>query len=192
VTADLLAGPVTTEQFLRLPEQEGIDRELILGAIWERPATLREPRNAHALANLAALLGRWCDAHPDPKRTVHCGGVSLRLTTSPDSLLEIDLAVVPADLPIVEPSRRTAFLDGVPLLAAQILAPDDEHERIADKLRAYCRAGVPLVWVVDPDFRYVIAHRPDAEPELFNVRQELTAEPVLPGFRAPVARVFGL
>jgi hypothetical protein len=36
----------------------------------------------------------------------------------------------------------------------------------------------------------VMVHRPDAEPELFNIRQELSGEPHLPGFRVPVARLF--
>jgi hypothetical protein len=33
-------------------------------------------------------------------------------------------------------------------------------------------------------------HQPDSEPELFNIRDELSAEPHLPGFRIPVARFF--
>jgi hypothetical protein len=33
---------------------------------------------------------------------------------------------------------------------------------------------------------------PNTEPQLFTVKQEITAEPHLPGFRAPVAAVFGL
>ena len=53
------------------------------------------------------------------------------------------------------------------------------------------RAGVRLVWLVDPHYRTVLVYRPDQEPELFNVRQELTAEPHLPGFRVPVAQIFG-
>jgi hypothetical protein len=38
----------------------------------------------------------------------------------------------------------------------------------------------------------VTVHRPGAEPELFNVRQEISAEPHLPGFRVPVARIFSI
>jgi hypothetical protein len=36
----------------------------------------------------------------------------------------------------------------------------------------------------------VTVYRPGTEPELFNVRQELSGEPHLPGFRVPVARLF--
>ena len=49
---------------------------------------------------------------------------------------------------------------------------------------------VALVWVVDPHDRTVLVYRPKAEPELFNIRHELSAEPELPGLRIPVAQIF--
>ena len=64
-------------------------------------------------------------------------------------------------------------------------------EGIAEKTEAYLEAGVPLVWEVNP-FPEVMAaaYRPGLPPEHFNVTQDLTAEPHLPGFRVPVANVF--
>ena len=61
---------------------------------------------------------------------------------------------------------------------------------MVEKIRAYLDAGVALVWLVDPDFRTVIVYRPDAAPQMFNVQQELSGEPHLPGFRTAVARIF--
>jgi Uma2 family endonuclease len=46
------------------------------------------------------------------------------------------------------------------------------------------------VWVIDPHCRTVLIYRPGAEPEMANVRQELSDEPHLPGFRVPVAKLF--
>ncbi len=63
-------------------------------------------------------------------------------------------------------------------------------EDVNEKIDAYLSAGVAIVWIVDPYYRTVRVHRPDAEPELFNVRHELTAEPQLPGFRVAVSRLF--
>ena len=76
------------------------------------------------------------------------------------------------------------------MLAVEILSPSDKHEEIVERVREYLEAGVPLVWIVDPDFHTVLVHRPDGEPQLYNVRQELSGEPHLPGFRIPVARIF--
>jgi Uma2 family endonuclease len=54
----------------------------------------------------------------------------------------------------------------------------------------YLVAGVRLVWVIDPHDRTVMIYRPDAEPELVNIKQDLTAGPHLPGFRIAVAQLF--
>ena len=84
----------------------------------------------------------------------------------------------------------STLIDGVPTLAVEILSPSDTLEDINEKIDAYLSAGVPIIWIVDPYYRTVKVHRPDAEPELFNIRHELTAEPHLPGFRVAVSRLF--
>ena len=43
---------------------------------------------------------------------------------------------------------------------------------------------------VDPHNETVLVHRPGELPKLFTVRDELTAEPQLPGFRTAVSRIF--
>jgi Uma2 family endonuclease len=64
------------------------------------------------------------------------------------------------------------------------------QEDVGDKVREYLDAGARLVWIADTSFSIVIVHRPDARPQLFTVDQEITAEPFLPGFVAPVAEFF--
>ena len=61
---------------------------------------------------------------------------------------------------------------------------------VNEKVDQYLEAGVKLVWVVDPHFRTIAVYRPDAEPALFNVNQEISAEPHLPGLHVKVAEVF--
>jgi Uma2 family endonuclease len=63
-------------------------------------------------------------------------------------------------------------------------------EDLNEKIDAYLAAQVPIVWIFDPYRRTVTVHRPGTEPELFNVGNELSAEPQLPGFRVLVARLF--
>ena len=78
----------------------------------------------------------------------------------------------------------------MPVLAVEILSPNNTVEEIDEKIDQYLEAGVPLVWIVDTRDRTVTIYRPDQEPELVNVRQELSGEPHLPGFRVPVANLF--
>ena len=61
---------------------------------------------------------------------------------------------------------------------------------INEKIDAYLAAKVSIIWIIDPYRRTITVHHPDSVPKLFNVRDELSAEPHLPGFRVPVARLF--
>ena len=101
----------------------------------------------------------------------------------------IDLAYVSAELAAATP-EDVWLIDGAPTLAVEILSPSNTQEEVTEKVQEYLAVGVALVWVVDPVFRTVQVFRPDAEPELFNSRQELSGEPHLPGFRVAVARLF--
>lgn len=50
--------------------------------------------------------------------------------------------------------------------------------------------GVPLIWIVDPHDKTVLVHRPGELPELFNIKQDLVADPHLPDCRLPVSKIF--
>jgi Uma2 family endonuclease len=92
-----------------------------------------------------------------------------------------------------QPEPRGSVLSGkvaAELLVVEVLSPNDTQQKIHDKIGVYLRVGVPVVWVIDPHHRTVTIVRPDAEPEMVNVRQELSGEPHLPGFRVPVAQLF--
>ncbi len=101
----------------------------------------------------------------------------------------VDIAYIAADL-AAQTAEDAKFLDGVPVLAIEILSPSDTVEEIGEKIDAYLNVGVSLVWEVSPRYKAVTVHRPGMPPELFNVTQDLTAEPYLCGLRVPVAEVF--
>ena len=69
------------------------------------------------------------------------------------------------------------------MLAIEILSSSDTQDEIDEKIDDYLAAGVALVWIVDAHDQTVTIYRAGMEPEFVNVRQELTAEPRLPGFR---------
>jgi Uma2 family endonuclease len=113
----------------------------------------------------------------------------VRLGGDPDTTVGVDVIYVAADV-MARQTDDTTVIDGIPVLAVEILSPGNTIEEIDEKITAYLGAGVALVWVIDPRRRTVLVYRPGAEPELVNVRQELAAEPHLPGFRMPAARLF--
>lgn len=179
---------MTTEELLALPD-DGIDRELIRGELRESPMTTRSGLHCIAMANLTHLLLKWVGQQARPRGRVYTGDARVRVRRNPDTFVGSDLVYLsPAQAAASPPGAP--FIDGPPALVIEIHSPYDTAEGIAEKVREYLAAGVPLVWEVNPFFRTVTIHRPDAHPEMVNANQELTAEPHLPGFRAPVADVF--
>jgi Uma2 family endonuclease len=179
---------MTAEELLALPD-DGIDRELIDGELREYPMTTRGTPHCNAMTNLARPLSNWLKQQPRPRGRLYTGDIRVRIRRTPDTFVGIDLAYIGADL-AAQTAKDAKFIDGIPVLAIEILSPNDTVEEIGEKIQAYLKAGVPLVWEVNPVFESVTVHRPGMPPELFNVTQDLTAEPHLKGFRVPVAEIF--
>jgi Uma2 family endonuclease len=188
VSTMIAPTPMTTEEMLALPDN-GVERWLIRGQLREKPMTIRNRRHSRLTARIAQLLGNWLDQQVKPRGEVFDGEVGCRLRRNPDTTVGIDVIYISPELAASEP-EDTSLIDGVPVLAVEVLSPNDTEEEINAKVDSYLGAGVSLVWVVDPHDRTVLVYRPGGEPELFNVQQELSGEPHLPGFRVPVAQVF--
>jgi len=182
------ATRMTTEEMLELPEN-GNDRELVRGETREKPVTRRNRWHSRSMVRISYLLERWLEGQPEPRGEITGGEVGFRLLRDPDTTVGIDVAYVSAEVVNNTPNSRPYF-EGAPVLAVEILSPSDTHEYVSEKIELYREAGVALIWIVNPDLQTVQVLRAGAEPEMFNVRQELSGGPELPGFRVPVARVF--
>lgn len=183
-----VASMITTQELLALPE-DGVDRELIRGQLREKPMTYRNPLHSEVNITIGYFLKLWLKQQPQPRGQVLGGEAGFQIRKNPDTTVGIDVAYISADLASRTPPKAR-LIDGIPVLAVEILSPSDQHEDVAEKVQEYLDAGVPLVWVIDPYFRTVIVYRPGAEPELFNTQKGLTAEPHLPGFKIQVAEIF--
>jgi Uma2 family endonuclease len=184
----IASKPVTTEELLAMPD-DGVVREIIRGALRESPMTTRSGPHCLAMSNLAFLIGAWLRQQPLPRGRLYTGDARARTERDPDTFVGIDLTYLNPE----QASRNAPdapFIDGPPVLVVEILSPSDTIEGIGEKVREYLDAGVALVWEVNPLFQTVTVHRPDARPVLFNIDQDITAEPHLPGFRAAVAEIF--
>jgi Uma2 family endonuclease len=187
MSASLLNPSMTTEELFALPD-DGVDRELICGELRERPMTRRHQNHSRVLARVVFVLEAWLLGQPEPRGRVYCGEAGVRLRRNPETTVGIDAVYVSAA--VVAVSQGLAWIEGLPTLAVEILSPSDKHEDIVEKVRLYLEAGIPLVWIIDPELQTVAVYRPDALPVSFNTGQELSAEPHLPGFRVGVASLF--
>jgi Uma2 family endonuclease len=179
---------MSTDELLALPD-DGVERWLIRGQLREKPMTVRNREHSRIMIRVGQLLGNWLDRQPVPQGEVLGGEAGCRLRRDPDTTVGIDIAYVGPEL-AAQQSEETTLIDGVPILAVEILSPSDTQEAIHEKVDDYLSAGVRLVWVVNPHDRTVRVYQPDAESQLLNIIQELSGDPHLPRFCTPVARIF--
>ena len=179
---------MTTEELLAIPE-DGTERWLIAGELRARPMTRRNRFHSRVMARVAKILLDWLDEQPEPRSQVRVGEAGVILRHDPDTTVGIDVTYISAEV-IVRQTENSTLIDGVPTLVVEILSPSDTVEDINEKIDAYLAARVAIIWIIDPYRRTITLHQPDSEPELFNIRDELSALPHLPGFRIPVARFF--
>jgi Uma2 family endonuclease len=179
---------MTTEEMLALPEN-GVERWLVRGQLREKPLTSRNRFHSRIMVRVAYLLEAWLERQPQPRGSVLCGEAGIRLQRNPDTTFGVDVIYVSAET-AAQRSDETTLIEGPPVLAVEILSPNDTQDEIHDKIDDYLAAGVALVWIIDPRRQTIQVLRSDEEPALVNVRQELSGEPFLPGFRVAAAQLF--
>lgn len=175
---------MTLDEFLELPETEPAS-EFVCGRIIPRPM----PTWFHS--RLASRLAAYFEAYFE-KHDEGYSNVELRHAARDEGRSYLpDVSVTRWDnAPTTLAERRQGAIEVLPDLAIEISSPDDRPTRIADKLAFYLRAGVPLVWIVDPDDRTVAAYTPGQPPQVFSVGDVLDARPVLSEFSLPVSDLF--
>ena len=77
-----------------------------------------------------------------------------------------------------------------PDLAVEVVSPNDNLYDVDEKVQSYLRAGVALVWVVNPRAHTVEVHRLKGIGAILREQDELSGEDVLPGFRCRVSDLF--
>ncbi len=113
--------------------------EYILGELVERGM----PNNAHSRA--CGELHFQFRLHQDKLRLYP--RPELRVRVAPDHYRVADLLVYSGSEP------QDPVPEEIPLVAAEVVSPDDRYEEIMTKLADYEAWGVKHVWLVDPGLR---------------------------------------
>jgi len=69
-----------------------------------------------------------------------------------------------------------------PDLVVEVISPNDRIYKFEKKLMDYRKAGIALVWEVNPKFRFIRVHRLNRAAERLEENDTLNGDPVLPGF----------
>ena len=180
---------MTVEEFLALPEDSNVRRELIRGELREELVTTRNPRHAGCVTKLATALENWRIASKAFDAYVGTGDVRCRLPNSSQTLVGIDIGVFVGDK-VNHQVTEDSLLTVAPEIAVEVLSSTDTHDSVREKIRLYLAAGVAQVWIADPDFHVVSVYRNDRQPQSRNSDEVLTGGPELPGFSVSVASLF--
>jgi Uma2 family endonuclease len=115
--------------------------------------------------------------------------VGVILRRRPDRVVAPDaLFIANTSLPIK--TSPEGYLETIPDLAVEIRSKNDTLAEMLAKVRELLKAGVRVVWLVDPQARTVTAYRRGRKPKVFSEADTLTIEDVIPGFQMSVADVF--
>jgi Uma2 family endonuclease len=181
--------PMTSEELFALPPSKKVDRWIFRGELRESKVTKRNPHHSGAVLALGEFLRVWLRTQPSPRGKVYGAEAYFRIRKDPETNVGIDVALATADQRAAI-RKRSSYVDGAPLLAVEVLSPNDKQKDIDEAIEEYLECGVKLVWIVDPMDETVTVYRPGKRPQLYNADQELACEPELPGFRCRVAEIF--
>jgi Uma2 family endonuclease len=176
-------GTATEEDVIRIEREEDRLCELIDGVLVEKVMGFHESKLAGWIIH---LLHQYLE------------GNDLGEVTAPDGTMRLmpGLVRIP-DVSFVSHERlaecsnpNAAIPDLAPDLAVEVPSEGNTPGEMKRKLKEYFFCDVTVVWLVDPRRRTVQVSTAPDQSALFTEGQELTGEPVLPGFRVPVARIF--
>lgn len=82
------------------------------------------------------------------------------------------------------------FAPVTPHLAVEVISPHELAHTMFDEVEQYFRAGVAAVWAVVPKYARVYCHSSPTQVRILSRGDDLAGDPVVPGFRMPVADLF--
>ena len=183
---------MTVEEFqaLNLPEESSL--MLIKGIVYDDDPegdgmTKRNHLHAKTESKLSHLFHLWRD-NSGCRYGIYSGEVGCILP-EPVGSVGIDVAVFSPET-VAAHREDLPYISGVPLLAVEILSPNDRNLVIREKIDQYLNAGVRQVWIIDAYFKTIVVHRAEHVPEMFATDAVLVANDVLPGFSVQVLHVF--
>jgi Uma2 family endonuclease len=175
---------LTADEFAAMPHQ-GLRLELIRGEIVAMAPAFGD--HGSTTMQLSILLGQFVLTHKLGR--VYAAETGFLLARNPDTVRAPDVA-------FIQTSRLTAETDSpnwvpvIPDLVGEVVSSIDRKTQVVDKVRTWLTAGVRLVWVAYPSKGIIEVHRPHHPLIALNTSDQLDGYDVVPGFTAPVARVF--
>jgi len=108
----------------------------------------------------------------------------------PGKVRKPDSAFIQLSRLSAEQARREGHSTVAPDLAVEVLSPRDVAYDVDRKVEEYLAAGVPVIWVINPDTCTVKIFKAENQVVMLHQDDELTDDTLLPGFRCTVRELF--
>jgi Uma2 family endonuclease len=174
----------TAADLLLMPD--GDRYELVVGQLVERKRGLW---SSYVAGLVHGLLHSFC--HGKGVGWALAGGIGYHcFPDAPQNVRKPDASLLRKARMPLDRAFEEGFVRVAPDLAVEVISPNDKAYEVDEKVQAYLRAGVRLVWVINPDARTVKVHRQTDVGVILRESDELTGEDVLPGFSCAVSELF--
>ncbi len=144
-------------------------------------------QTSHLNLRISIQLGQWAERDGTGVATDSSGGFIL-----PDSaVFAPDAAWIRNDrLETAPEEKRLQFPPLCPDFAVELLSPTSSLRRTQAKMQQYLDNGLRLGWLIAPFERRVYVYRPGAAVQVLDDPGLVDGDPVLPGFRLDLHRVW--
>ena len=177
-------GVISRQQFLSLPEEEGVRLELSRGCVVREPAP--GPRHGQVAARFYRLLWEWGEEIGLGLAFFH---TAFTVATNPDTVRVPDVSFVTSErVPEAGPTDRPWAM--APDLAVEVVSPTNLASEIQEKALQYLEGGSRLIWIADPSARTVTVYRSRTDIRILTAGETLDGGELLPELRVPVETLF--
>jgi Uma2 family endonuclease len=176
---------MTAEELFNLPDDHQ-RHELVRGEL----RTMAPAGHEHG--RIAALLTSSLDHFARRQRlgTVYASETGFKLTSDPDTVRAPDVAFVSRGR-LTEVTRDPGYFPGAPDSAIEVVSPCDGQSDVTAKVRDWLTYGCRMVIVVDPGTQSATVYRGFDDIRILDVQGALEGDDVVPGWRLPLAELFG-
>jgi Uma2 family endonuclease len=180
-----MARGLTLEEFLKRPE---IDESPVLEYIGGRVEAKPLPQRKHCV--ITNLLTNALNQVAEPPGLGTAFG-ELRCTFGGRSMVPDVVFQIAEHVELDDEGEYINESLWQPGIHVEILSPDQSAAESIETLSFSARHGCRLGWLIDPERKTIRVRRPGRKLRQLPADGVLEGEPVLPGFRLPVAELFG-
>lgn len=170
----------TPADLLKMPDASGI--ELVNGELVEKPVSAL---SALVEVKISSRLEIFCQTQRTAVVLSSTNGIRC-FPDDPNKVRKPDVSVFKTDR-FTREHLEEGFVSIAPDLAVEVISSHDEFTEITEKIEEYLAAGVPLVWIIDPENEIAYVHRKDGSVAKLHKHDELSGETILPGFTCKIA-----